>query len=875
MVAGLLREAGDDRRRRRRVWMRVWGDALTQGAMERVSHGSRRIGGGRNRERGPGMDGFGRHIRYALRKLMRTPLMAGIALITLAIGIGSNAAIFSVVHTILLRPLPFDEPDRLVGMWHVAPGLGFDQVNSNPAAYFTYRDHGTAFEDVALWDNRTASVTGLERPEQVDVLAVTDGLFPILRVQPALGRAFTAEDDLPGSPETVILGYEYWQTRLGGDPGVLGSTLTVQGRPREIIGVMPSGFWRMRLVPDLYLPLRLDRAEARFGNFDYQGVGRLAPGADLARANADVARMIPMSVENFPGGIPLEMVREAGFGPDVHLLKEDVVGDVGSVLWVLLGTVGLILLIACANVANLFLVRAEGRQREIAVRNAMGADRKEIRRSFLSEGLLLGLGGGALGALLTYVGLGVLRSVGPGTLPRLGEIGVDPVVLLVTLLVSLAAGIGLGLIPALKYGRPDLVGSLKEGGRGASAGPGRNRLRNGLVIGQVAMALVLLVGSGLMMRSFQELREVDPGFSDPAEVLTFHLTVPSAQVAEDGDVALLYEELVGRLEGIPGVTSAGASFSITMDGWDSNDAVWVEDFPVDPNQIPPIRRFKWIGGDYFETMRNPVVAGRSITWTDVHDRSPVVVVTENFAREYWDDPVRAVGRRIGTGSPEDQRWAEIVGVVGDVRDDGVDQDPVSVVYWPLAVAGLYESDLFVQRNMGFAVRSQIPTDGLLPQVREAVWGINPDLPLAEVRTLEEILESSMARTSFTLVMLGIAAAMALILGVVGIYGVVSYVVSLRTREIGVRMALGAESGSVRAMVLRQGLGLTGAGIMVGLLLAGVATRAMSALLYGVSPLDPVTFVGVSVTLGLVALAATIVPAYRATRIDPVETLKGD
>ena len=820
------------------------------------------------------MDELKRQVRFALRKLARTPTMTGIALLTLALGIGANVGVFSVVYTILLRPLPFDEPERLVGMWHVAPGLGFDQVNSNPAAYFTYRDEGTVFEDVALWDNRTASVTGLDQPEQVEVLAVTDGLFPILRVDAAVGRVFSAEDDLPGSAETVMLSHDYWQTRFGGDPGVLGRALEVQGRPREIIGVMPPAFWNMRVDPDLYLPLRLDRSEARFGNFDYQGVGRLLPGVSLEQANAEVDRLIPRAVEAFPG-IPPEMIREAGFGPDVHSLKEDVVGDVGSVLWVLLGTVGIVFLIACANVANLFLVRAEGRQREVAVRTAMGAGRRAILGGFLAESVLLGVGGGLLGVAIAIAGMRVLQAVGPEGLPRLGELGLDPLTIGVAVLLSVVAGLTFGLVPALRYGRPHLVTSLKEGGRGSSEGPERNRLRNLLVMGQVAMALVLLIGSGLMIRSFQSLRHVDPGFSGPDEVLTFRVTVPEAQIEDLAQVAGFYEELTRGLEAIPGVRSVGPSSSVTMDGWDNNDALWIEDFPQPPNQLPPIRRFKLIGGNYFATMQNPMVAGRTLTWADVHDRNPVVVISRGLALEYWQDPAQALGRRVGVGDVANPRWVEIVGVVGDVRDDGVDQDPVPVVYWPLAVAETWGQGLRVPRSMAFAIRSSVPTAGLLPQVRQAVWSLNPNLPLAQVNTLAELLDRSMARTSFTLVMLGVAALLALVLGIVGIYGVVSYVVSLRAREIGVRMALGAGHGAVRTMVLRQGLTLTLGGVVIGLAVAALATRAMTALLYGVSPVDPVTFGGVAGILALVAALASWIPAARATRIDPVETLRGD
>jgi predicted permease len=811
-----------------------------------------------------------------MRKLLRAPLFTTIAVATLAVGIGSNAAIFSVVNGVLLKPLPFDDPDELVGVWHTAPGLGFDDVNQSPALHFTYVDESRSFASVGMWDPGQVSVTGLAEPEQVDAMFVTHQTLPLLRIQPMLGRTFTADEDHPDGAQTTILSHGYWQRRFAGDPGVLGRTVSVNGITREIIGVMSPDLHFLQFDPDLYLPFRFDPAEAFVGNFSYQAVARLNPDATVASANADVERMIPIGVERFPGGISLGMMQEARFGPNVRPLKEDVVGDVGSVLWVLLGTVAIVLLIACANVANLFLVRAEGKQQEMAVRTAMGASRSRLTGEMLVESLVLGGVGGALGLAMAFGGLKLLVALGPESLPRLSEIGIDGMVLAFTFAISLVAGGLFGLFPALRYGGSGLVNALKEGGRGGSAGRDKHVARNALVVAQMALALVLLTGSGLMIRSFQALRSVDPGFARSEEVVTFRVTIPAAEIAESDQVALAHQEILRRIQAVPGVASAAFASSVTMDGWDSNDAVETESNPVEGDQIPPIRRFKWIGGGYSETMENDLVAGRTITWADVQDRAKVVMVTENLAQEEWGGPRAALGKRIrqfggemGTGT-----WYEVVGVVGDIYDEGVDQEPTATVYWPQVVTDFWSNPLFTQRSMAYAVRvaGGSPT-ALLPQLRDAVWSVNPNLPLARVRTLDEIVAESMARTSFTLVLLGIAAAVALFLGSVGIYGVISYIVSQRTREIGVRMALGAERSDVRGMVLKQAGRLALGGVLLGLVAAAGITRLMSSLLFGVSPMDPATFGSVAVALSLVALLASWIPARRASRTDPVVSLR--
>ena len=826
------------------------------------------------------MSGFTRELGAIVRRLLRNPLFTVIAIATLAIGIGANTAIFSLVNGILLKPLPFDEPDELVGVWHTAPGLGFDDVNQSPALHYTYVDEGQSFSEIGMWDNGTASVTGLDEPEEVGVMEVTEGTFRALRVQPALGRRFSAEDDSPGAPLTMILSYDYWQTRFGGDPGVLGQTLAVDGRPREIIGVMPADARFLAYDPAFYLPFQFDRSQLFVGNFSYQALARLKPGVTLAQANADVRRMIPMAVEKFPGGITQDLLESARFDANLHPLKNDVVGDVGEVLWVLLATVGMVLLIACANVANLFLVRAETREREMAVRTAMGADQPRIAREFLKESVLLGALGGVGGIGLAYAGLRLLTALGPSELPRLNEVTLDWRVLIFTLGISLFAGAFFGMFPVLKYRKGGIVNALKEGGRGGSAGKEKNRARNILVVAQMALALLLLVGSGLMIRSFQALRNVDPGFRNPEEVLLVRLSIPEAEIDDPVEVTQTHELLAQRLAEIPGVTSVGSSTSVTMDGWDSNDPIYVDGFPTEEGQLPPLRRFKWVGEDYFETMQIPVLAGRAIDFRDSYDLNKVAMVTENFAREYWDSPAEAIGNRISTGLSAGN-WHEIVGVVGNVRDDGLDRDPTAVIYWPMMQRNLWEGlpdteagEVFARGSQNYAIRSsRVGSSDFLAEVRDAIWGVNPNLPLAGVRTLDDLLSRSMARTSFSLIMLGIAAAVALILGSIGIYGVISYIVSQRTRELGVRLALGAEASDVRSMVLKQGLVLSSVGVVIGLASAIGLTRLMGALLYGVDPVDPVTYGTVAVSLAAVALLASYLPARRASKVDPVVAIR--
>jgi len=655
--------------------------------------------------------------------------------------------------------------------------------------------------------------------------------------------------------------------------------MNIGGAAREIIGVLPRGFRFLEHDPAVYLPYRFDRSSLTVTNFTNPSIARLREGATIEAATADLARLLPVAVEKFPGGLTLEFLEEARGAPLLRPLKEAVVGDVGDVLWVLLGTVGIILLIACANVANLFLVRAEARERELAVRTAIGARQRQITGQYLAESVLLGLLGGAAGLALAYGGLRLLVAIAPADLPRLDEVSLDPVVLSFTLGISILSGVFFGLFPVLRWGHVNLVNALKEGGRGSGVGRERHRTRNALVVGQITLALVLLIGSGLMVRSFQAIRRANPGFRNPEEILVLGVSVPSDVAESPDEIVQTHEAIAHRLAEVPGVTSVGSSSSVTMDGRAGWDPIFVEDFPLPEGQLPPMRRFKWIAAGYFETMGNPIVAGRTLTWAEIYNRARVVLVTENFAREYWSDPAAAIGKRIGTGTAPGS-WRKIIGVVGDVRDDGVTQDPVAIVYWPMLVEDFWSEIRgvapFVALTQFYAIRSpRVGTAGFLREVKEAVWSFLPDRPLTNVQNLETMLRGSTARTSFTLVMLGIAAAVALLLATVGVYGVISYVVSQRTREIGVRIALGAGSSTVTGMVLRQGLLLAVIGVVLGLAAAYGLTRLMESLLFGVSALDPITYATVAVCLMAVALLASYLPARRAARVDPMQALRAE
>jgi predicted permease len=796
-------------------------------------------------------------VRYAARVFWKQPAFAAAAVLTLALGIGATTAIFSVVYSVLLKPLPFHEPERLVSLTQIAPhGAG---ANHGPGTYLTYRENQQVFEGIGAWDPTEVSITGGGDPERVQGLLVSASTLPLLLVQPILGRTFSAEDDTPGAPRRVMLTHGYWQRRFGGADNVVGQQLVIDGRPTEVIGVLPASFTFLRTRPAIVLPMPLDVNAPRSINFGFQALARMKPGVTLAQANADVARMISL--------LP-PMFARLELRPNVRPLATDVIRNVGQILWILLAAVGVVLLIACGNVANLFLVRAEGRHQELAVRAALGASRGRIARALLSESVVLALAGGLLGVLLAQAAIGLLRTIAPAELPRVDDLGIDWMVLLFTASVSVLSGALCGALAVVRFGKPKLA-ALKEGGRSGSDGPGRHRTRDALVVGQIALALTLLIVSGLMIRTFIAMRQVDPGFTRPEEVQTFVLAIPASLIGDPEQTARTFEGVAEQLARVPGVTSVGLSSSITMDGEDNGNYAAIEEFPDPEGTMVKLRRFKSIGPRYFETMGNRLVAGRSITWNDIHQQRPVVIISEPLAREYWGEPARAIGKRLRGSSPRFP-WRDIVGVSGNERDDGLAQPPTPIVYWPMV------NESYRWRTMAYAVRStRVGAPGFVRELEQAVWSVNPNLPLATVQTLVDIQASSMTQTSFALVMLGIAASVALLIGMVGIYGVVAYAAAQRTREIGVRMALGAQSGDVRRLFLRHGLWLTTIGIAVGIGIALVLTRVMSAFLFGVGPMDPITYAAVSVVLAGMTLVATYLPAHRASRVDPVVALRAE
>ena len=829
----------------------------------------------------PMVETLWRDIRFGVRSMWRTPVVALTVIVTMAVGIGANTAVFSVVNGVLLKPLPYPDADRLITVAHAAPGIvlsdGSD-VGSSLYLYFIEREQNRTFDGVGLFGMGSGTVTGQGEPEVVRRFFVTADVLPILGIEPEIGRYFTQNDDAPGSPNTVVLTYGYWQRRFGGDPGVIGRTLAMDSQSWDIIGVMPQRFHVVGgAQPDVITPSRFDRKQVTVGGYFRRSVARLKPGVTLEQANADVRRLIPIAIDSFPlgPGTSRQQVENTRLAPALRPLKQDVVGDAGNVLWILMGTIAMLLLIACANVANLVLVRTEGRRHELMVRAALGAGWSRIARELLTESAVLGLAGGVLGVGFAYAGLRLLLAMAPATLPRAAEISIDLTVLLFTLGVSLFSGLLFGAIPVIRYARPKLVAAFHGGGRLASASRERLRARGILVVAQVSMALVLLICAGLMIRTFQEMNNVNPGFARPDEVQTVGLTITEAAVRDPEAAVRRQQQILDRFAAVPGVTSVGYTSAVPMGGGFTADLLVIEGRTFDERNPPKGRQFRFISPGLFETLGIPLVAGRSLTWADLYEKRPVVLISQNLARQEWGSAQAALGKRLRGSSSLDQ-WREVVGVVGDVPDWGLSQPLTEIVYVPVLAERLFNAPTSLYRFVTYVIRSpRTATPAFLEEIRQTVWAVDPNLPLVNVRTMGDVIGDSLAPTSFTLVMLAIAGAMALLLGLLGIYGVVSYAVARRTREVGIRIALGAEAGEVRRMFLRQGLLLTMVGVVLGLAAAAALTRWMSVLLFGVSPLDPVTYAAVSALLIATAVLAVYLPSRRATRIDPIEALRSE
>jgi predicted permease len=836
------------------------------------------------------LDTLAGDLRYALRMLGRSPMFTTAALLTLAIGIGANAAVFSVVNSVLLRPLRYPKAEQLVALHQDAPGAAglansADGLNLSPSMYYTYAEHNRTFQALGVWTQGTANVTGLAEPEQVRTVSVSDGVLQALDVPPVAGRWLLAADQVPqatepfnfsGRSSAVVLSYGFWRRHFGGNRSVIGRNLMVDSLPRQVVGVMPRGFRIVKAEPDLILPLAFDRPHLILAGFGYYGIGRLKPGIAISQANADLARLLPVWMDTWSNGPGSNghWYENWKIRPTIRSLKQQVLGTVGDVLWVVMGTIALVLLIACANVTNLLLVRAEGRQHELALRAALGAGVGRIVRSLLVESVLLGLMGGALGVGFAFAGLRLLAAIGPADLPRLNEISMDARTFGFTLALSVLAGLFLGLIPAWKFAGPRISAALRSAGRTASVSRERHRARNILVVAQVALALVLLVSAGLMIRTAQALRTVEPGFTDAEHLQAVRISIPSSLLADPQLVTRTQNDLVDRLKAIPGVSSAGFALEAPMEMITPNwDNVFAEGKEY-PGGVAPLRRFENVSPGFFHTTGARLVAGREFTWTDVYGLRPMVMISANLAREFWGSPSAAVGKRLRQYGP----WLEVIGVVQDVRQNGIQERAPEIVYWPVMIRNYFGTGggLFVTRAATFVIRSnRAGTESFLTQVRQAVWSVNASLPLASVRTVRDIYEESLATTSFTLVMLGIAGAMALLLGLIGIYGVISYAVSQRTREIGIRVALGAEPGVLRRLFVGYGLALAGMGTVIGLAAAAGLTQLMKSVLFGISPVDPLTYTAVPLVLVAATVLASYLPARRAAAVDPVETLRAE
>jgi predicted permease len=818
-------------------------------------------------------------LRQVLRRLSRAPMFTAITLLTLAIGVGANTVIFSVVEGVLLKPLPYPHSEQLIGVWHTAPGINIKELNMCPSIYFIDREQNTTFEDIGAYNGDSFNITGAGEPEHVPGLDVTDGTLPLLGVTPALGRLFSRQDDTPSAPATVLLSYAYWQQKFGSATSVIGTSITLDGKARQIIGVLPRDFHFLN-APDasLIIPFQWDRSKTKLGNFSEGALARLKPGVTMDRASADMARLLPITARSFPApdGFSPEIFEKARISPNLRPLKQDVVGNIGNVLWVLMGSIAMVLLVACANVANLLLVRVEGRRQELAIRSALGAPWKRTAAELLIESLVLGVAGSLIGLGLAYGALRALVAAAPTGLPRIHEIGIDIPVLLFTLGIALFTSILIGAIPIFKYAGVKATSGLREGGRALSQSRERHRARKTLVVVQVALALVLLICSGLMIRTFQALMRVDPGFANPDSLQTFRFYIPETQIPDTQGERVVHmdQDILNKLATIPGVSSVSFSSAVPMDGYDSNDILYAQDHILGEGELPPIRRFKFIAPGFFSTIGTHLVAGRDITWSDTYQKLPVAIISEAFAREYWHNANGALGKKIRVASTDD--WREIVGVVQDVHDDGVDQPAPSAVYWPIWRDNFEGQKMDLRRGLAFVIRSpRAGSQAFMKEVQQQVWSINPNVPLANPSTVGEFYTKSMARTSFTLVMLCVAGAMALLLGIVGIYGVISYSVSQRTREIGIRMALGAQRSELTSLFVRQGLWLTGIGAICGLVVAFVTMRLMSSILFNVSPVDPLTYITITLGVAATACIACYLPSRRAATVNPVNALRSE
>jgi putative ABC transport system permease protein len=795
-------------------------------------------------------------LRYGVRSLAKHPGFTTVALLTLALGIGANTAIFSVVNAVLIRPVPFADPERIVWLWDTIPQL--PTAPTSLPEFLDWKEQNRSFEYLAAFQGGNMFLDAGDGTEDVPVGLVTPQLFSLFRVNPILGRTFTDEETLPGRFRVAVLGHSLWQTRFGSDPNVLGRTIQLNGRAYTIIGVMSPGF----SFPDramLWRPLPIDPTALDRGPHYLRVVGRLKAGVTRDQAQAEMSPLAARLSQQHPE-------KQAGHGVKLESLTAVLVGDIGRALFVLLGAVGFVLLIACANMANLMLARIGGRQREIAVRTALGASRLRIVRQLLTESLMIAVAGGGAGLLLAMWAVSWLVSLSPETIPRVHETSVDTRVAGFTLLVSVATGVLFGLAPALQISKPALTDALKESGR-TTAGLRRNRLRSALVVSEVALSLVLLVGAGLLIRSFAKLNQIDPGFNAD-RVLTLGVSLLPNKYPTDEQVATSYSQILERLATVPGVISAAAISELPFSGSNTNDSFTIEGRPPIAKESEPLTEYRIVTPRYFQSMGIPLLAGRDFSETDTKQSPNVVVINDEFVRRHFgrENPL---GHRLKLQGQERDPLL-IVGVVGNVRHFGLDDQPTAEAYVPF----LQDPLSLNYRSMTIVARTKSEDPGAVAgSLRAALTSMDKSLPVYAVKPMTQYVGDSLARRRFNMVLLSAFSGVALMLAAIGIYGVISYSVIQRTHEMGIRMALGAQRSDVLKLVVRQAMILALAGVVIGLLACWALTRLIKSLLFNVSVTDPLTFAVISAVMILIALLACLIPATRATKVDPLVALR--
>ena len=805
-----------------------------------------------------------------LRSLLKQPRFTIVAALTLALGVGAVTVIFSVVNGVLLKPLPYPDADRMVNVWSHAPKLGYDQFPLSPDVFFAYETDNQIFESMSLFQRRRANLTGDATPEVVEVIGTTRTYFKTLGLPVVQGREYTEKEDSPDGARVVVISHRAWVQRFGRDASAIGKVIRLDGEPTEIIGVAPAAVDSTN-SPDFFLPLRMNRATPVQGNFGFNAIARLKPGVRAADASTHLIPIVQKIMETAGSPTYKAFLADGGYKPQVVLMKEDLVGDLERPLWILLGTVGMLLLVACANVANLFLVRAEGKQREIGIRAALGAGRVSLIRHVMSEAFVLAAIGAGLGVLVASIGLPALLRAAPPSIPRLDQVVLDWRVLLFAAGVAVVSAFTFGLAPALRYTRSNALASVGHTSRGGMEDAGRRRARNILVVGQTALALILLVGSGLLARSFARLTSTSLGF-DPRDVMTFRVSLPATDYKANAAILNFQDTLITRLREIPGVESAGAVTMLPIVNGAPGTAHEFEGRPLASNQLPPMVHYKTIGRGYFETMKMPIAKGRNFEANDFKEEVRSVIANQALADLYWpgQDPIGKRVRLSSAGATQVPPWFTVVGVVGDERQDGLRRPIRPLLYYTPrsgpggSIPNAYD---FVVRGAGLAARQDA--------LRQAVWSVDRGLPVALLRPMQQIVGRSIVEFTFTMLTLTIAAGVSLLLGAIGLYGVLSYAVTLRTREIGVRLALGAPPRQLMRSVVRNGMVLAGIGLVLGLAGAAGLTRFLGTLLFETEPLDPPTFVATTVALFVIAVLASYLPARRAAAVSPLESMRAD